>query len=297
MITINKKNGESSIWKPSSKYKNIKSIDKEAKKEYFKEDKKKVDFGVISKYFMDKGFGFISHTFFNKEEKVFFHIKNIKINFPELAEKLETEDSFKGTSFWYEFLENEKGEQLISIINSNNLKDKYQDNLPIFIEKIKKLWKDIDSKIPDWLNDITIDLMGEIHANKLITKREKKENKILKKAKKVQKKENAKYKKEKKKEKKQRKIENKEFKKLVAEMIPLKFTQSSQVSSYIRKNKLGNKYKNISGIVSMEGDGRTWDFNGGFPCHIYAKLCSKLKLSNKGSFAKATGFKSYKSLK
>ena len=94
----------------------------------------------------------------------------------------------------------------------------------------------------------------------------------------------------------QEEIENEEFKQLVTEMIPLNFTKSSQVSSYIIKKKLGNKYKNISGILTMEKEGRPWDYKGGISPKFYAKLCSELKLGNNGSFTSVAGFKSFKEL-
>ena len=91
-------------------------------------------------------------------------------------------------------------------------------------------------------------------------------------------------------------IEHYEFEQLVSEMIPLKFTLSSQVSAYIMNNRLGYKYKNISGIVKMEQDGNIWNFDGGFPPRIYAKVCSRLGLNNKGSHARVVDFKSFNDL-
>ena len=88
-------------------------------------------------------------------------------------------------------------------------------------------------------------------------------------------------------------IENNEFQQLIAEMKPLDFTHSSQVSSYIRRNNLGLKYKNISGILTMEKDGNTWDFKGGFTPKIYAQICSELDLDNNGSNAKVVDFHSF----
>ena len=94
----------------------------------------------------------------------------------------------------------------------------------------------------------------------------------------------------------QKEIEKREFEQLVAEMLPLGFTHSHQVSRYILKNRLGYKYKNISGIVQMENDNSMWDFNGGFPPMIYARLCDELGLNNQGTRARAVGFKSFRDL-
>ena len=91
-------------------------------------------------------------------------------------------------------------------------------------------------------------------------------------------------------------IEEEEFRQLVEEMSPHGFTHSSQVSDYIRRNKLRRKYKHISGILEMELDGNIWDFKGGFPPKIFAKLCDKLGLKSQGSKATPGKFTSYKDI-
>ena len=88
-------------------------------------------------------------------------------------------------------------------------------------------------------------------------------------------------------------VEQNEFDDLVNEIASLGFSTSSDVSKYIVRNKLGQKYHHISGIVTMESNGRDWRFVGGFPSHIYAKLCEALGLSNNGSHARVVGFRSF----
>jgi len=95
-------------------------------------------------------------------------------------------------------------------------------------------------------------------------------------------------------QKSQQEINDDEFKQLVAEMTPFGFTNAREVSSYIIKNKLGNKYKNISGVVRMSKDEHEFNFNGGFPPDIYARVCSELNLNDEGSNAKVIGFTSFK---
>lgn len=80
--------------------------------------------------------------------------------------------------------------------------------------------------------------------------------------------------------------EEEEFERLIREIAPLGLTTSAQVSAYIMKNKLGYKYKSISGILEMELNGRTWKFDGAFPPKIYARLCSELGLDNQNSLGK-----------
>ena len=91
-------------------------------------------------------------------------------------------------------------------------------------------------------------------------------------------------------------VEEKEFQQLVDEMNSLNFTNSSQVSNYIIRNQLGNKYKHISGVLEMSKDGNTWNFNGGFPPKIYARLCSELNLTNQGTNARPGKFTSFNDL-
>ncbi len=97
-------------------------------------------------------------------------------------------------------------------------------------------------------------------------------------------------------QKTQEEIEEKEFEQLVSEMRSLGLTESKMVSWYITNNRLGHKYKNISGIVKMEQDGTSWEFKGGFPPKIYARLCEELGLRNQGTRARVIGFKPFKDL-
>lgn len=262
----------------------------------------KINFGIVKKYFTDRGFGFINHVFLNPNSKeVFFHIKTIKQSNIELAKKIDNEDITKAIYFWYETENSKKGEQISTVLNHEEIHQKYSDYLPAFIEKVESLWKNIDLKTSEWLVQISIDLIGvdrtselKIKKDDLKLKRNEEDEKKRKEEEALQKIENIKHEKLRREEKVQQEIEHNEFEQLIAEITPLGFTHSSQVSSYIMKNKLGYKYKNISGIIKMECDGRTWKFKGGFPPIIYAQICSKLGLGNQGSYAKVVGFNSFK---
>ena len=91
-------------------------------------------------------------------------------------------------------------------------------------------------------------------------------------------------------------LEDAEFKALVEEVSAKGFTESRQVSNYIMANKLGRKYRNISGVLELERDGDAWRYHGGFPPHIYARLCEALELGQKPSDARVAGFKSFSDL-
>lgn len=92
-------------------------------------------------------------------------------------------------------------------------------------------------------------------------------------------------------------VNEQEFNELVTELSAQGFTHSSEVSEYIVKNKLGAKYKNISGVLQMKKRGDEWSFEGGVPPDIYARLCQKLNLKNKGSQARPGEFTPYKNVK
>ena len=91
-------------------------------------------------------------------------------------------------------------------------------------------------------------------------------------------------------------LEDDEFEALVEEVSAKGFTESRQVSNYIMANKLGRKYRHISGVLELERDGDAWRYHGGFPPHIYARLCEALGLVQKSSDARVAGFKSFSDL-
>lgn len=234
-----------------------------------------INFGVVSKYFDDKGFGFARGVFNQKWQKeIFFHIKNIKKTRRDLAEKLSNEDDAERVCFWFESEITNKGEQIKAILTNKEVKDAIDNNLPLYINQIETMWNDLNAILPFWLREVTVDLVGENKATELNLARESKlaEQKAL------------------------RDIEMVEFEALVAEFKPLGFKTSKEVSNYIVRHQLGRKYKNISGIIRMERDGNEWDFKGGFPTEIYRKLCMALGLNNQRTTAKAIEFTSYNDL-
>ncbi|MFS1892606.1 hypothetical protein [Vibrio lentus] len=91
-------------------------------------------------------------------------------------------------------------------------------------------------------------------------------------------------------------IEGLELSALIEEVKSKGFRYSKELSNYIIRNKLKQKYPNISGVVKMEKSGEQWNFSGGFPKRIYGIICSELNLSDQGTTAKAVGFKSFKEI-
>lgn len=87
-----------------------------------------------------------------------------------------------------------------------------------------------------------------------------------------------------------------EFQQLVSEVRRLGFTESKQVSAYIVNNSLGRKYRHISGVLTMRRDDDSWQYHGGFPPEIYARLCHELGLSQQGTNAVPESFTPFKDI-
>ena len=241
-----------------------------------------IDFGLVSKYFPNRGFGFVTKTFFSGyQSEVFFHIKNIKRTHPDLAERLSNKEFIGGIYFWYETECTSNGEQVCVALKSVAISEVAIDNLSSLVDKMESKWRNIYSTIPIWLHEVTVDLVGADRASELSSERESLESGIIEYNRNQQK-------------KSQDEIE---FELLVIEIEPLGLVYSNELSSYIMTNKLCDKYQNISGIVRMEESGARWDFKGGFPVEIYARLCKRLELKDQGTRAKVVGFESFKDLK
>ena len=127
-----------------------------------------VDCGIVKKYFTDRGFGFVGHTFLNTPSReVFFHIKKIKKEYPELARELEDKEFMGTIYFWYEIESSEKGEFVCRVLAPELIFQKYTAKLPIFTEKIECIWRNIDLELHDFFKQITIDLLGDRHTQEL----------------------------------------------------------------------------------------------------------------------------------
>jgi cold shock CspA family protein len=394
-----------------------------------------IDFGSIKGYNPDRGFGFVGHTFFNPDGKVFFHIKKIRRKHPELAQKLDSGEAFETFNFWYEIETTEKGEQVSKLWRSpENIPQSYAQELSDLIQKVESIWKNVDSPKPSWLDLVTTELAGVDRKHELSAERDNLESQlraaeeeqrreaeallqneivriakkydftteayeILKIAKKydldttkayeilkIAKKYDLditkvyeilkiakkygldtakvdeilsiakkygldtakvdeilsiakKYDLDITKVYEILKIANRyrldaakvdeilsiakkydldaaevdeilkianryrlditradELYRLLKDLGSLKFKYSTDLSAYIRNNKLGRRYPTISGIVTMEDGDTAWDFDGGFPPRIYRIICLELRLANQGTSARATRFTPYQQL-
>ncbi|AFZ42827.1 Cold-shock protein DNA-binding protein [Halothece sp. PCC 7418] len=282
-----------------------------------------IDFGDIKKYNPDRGFGFVSRTFLKTNKEIFFHIKKIKKEHPELANKLDNSETFENINFWYEVERTEKGEQVSQLwLSADNIPQSYKHELYDLTQKVESIWKNIDSPKPSWLDRVTIELVGvnrtselNIERNNLESQRKAAEEEQRRVAEAARLKQiEARREKERQEAKRQEQMriakeneirrlgedydleesEARELYQLLTEMCPLNFTHSKQLSNYIVQHKLGYKYPNISGIVRMEAAGREWDFHGGFPTSIYRIICQELNLDNQRTPARPIRFTPFK---
>ena len=230
-----------------------------------------IDFGSIKGYNPDRGFGFVGHTFFNPNGKVFFHIKKIKKKHPELAQKLDSSEAFETVNFWYEIETTEKGEQVSKLwLNANHIPQSYTNELLGLKQKVESIWKNIGSPKPSFLDLVTIELVGVDRRHELSVERDNLES-HLRAAEEEQRREAEEEQRREADEERRREADEErrreariELLLLLKELRPLKFKYSNQLSDYIVKNQLGYRYPNISGIVRMAEKGREWDFEGGF---------------------------------
>lgn len=260
-------------------------------------------FGVVKKYFPQKGFGFVTHPLDSETRKdVFFHISNVQKSDKGIADKLSSYEPNDDIYFWYGAEITPKGEQIKSVLRTDAISEllnsfPYSFTKNRVMVKIKYIWR--SELHPIWLCDVTLNVIGIDGLNKLKLERENlmKERERLREIDRERiMKEKQKQQEQQEQQERQRKIEEEEFELLVAEMEPKGFTMSEQVSNYIIRNRLGDKYKNISGVLEMKNSGSSWKFNGGFPPKIYAMLCERLKLGNKGTQSRVVRFTPFKDL-
>ena len=256
-----------------------------------------IDFGSIKSYNPDRGFGFVGCTFFDPNGKVFFHIKKIKREHPELAQKLDSKEAFSTVNFWYKIETTKKGKQVSKLwLNTDDIPKNYKDELCGLIQEIENIWKNPGSSKPSWLDLVTTELVGVERKHELSVERDNLESQLREaeetkrlEIETIRQNEIARIAKKHSLEK----SKADELYRLLAEMRPFGFTHSKQLSNYIVRHKLGYRYPNISGIVIMEDGGTEWEFPGGFPPKIYGIICRELKLDNQRTSARAKDFESF----
>jgi cold shock CspA family protein len=252
-----------------------------------------IEFGVVTRYFSDRGFGFVSRDLSGaQQDQVFFHISVLESTFPELENAIKSQGDDETTFFWYEVGSSTKGPQVVDTFDYDDISSLPIDDFLVVVEKLKSLWKNLDFQLPEWMvkvakNTLTPEQFIDIESSrKTEIEKIKSQRLVQAPSKKVIPKYTSFF----------NTIEEKEFEALVAEIEPLGFQQSSEVSKYIVRCRLGLKYQHISGHLEMSMNGESWTFDGGFPPAIYSRLCTEIGLKNNGSSARATRFTSYKAM-
>jgi cold shock CspA family protein len=252
-----------------------------------------VEFGIVTRYFSDRGFGFVSRELSGTQQDViFFHISTLEKSFPELANAVKSQGDDETTFFWYETGSSPKGPQVVDTLDYEDIISLPKNDFIRVVEKLKTLWKNLSFQLPEWMiqvakNTLSPELFNEIESSRKAEIEKVKLQRLSKpSSKKLIPKSTSLF----------DSTEEKEFQLLVEEIKALGFEHSVQVSNYIVKRRLGLKYQNISGHLEMSRNGDTWTFDGGFPPAIYGRLCTELGLNNNGSSARPSKFTSYKAL-
>ena len=126
-----------------------------------------VEFGQVQEYNTERGFGFVSRTFRNANQRhkknVWFHIKKIKCDYPNLAKELDA-GSFANINFWYE-VDNSDREKVGKVwLEPKDIPQQQRDNL---FSHIEQLWCNPINVLPEWLDSITIAVVGEVRKDEL----------------------------------------------------------------------------------------------------------------------------------
>ena len=280
----------------------------------------KTDYGTIKAYFPNKQIGYIEHTLKNGYQgDIFFHITTIRNGNPELARKIERQFNepksfnklFKAMKseqhtpirFWFEYENAPKGKRLCNVRNADFVRKKITSPSNLIVGKIEARWANIPHTLPDWIEQVTIDILGRDRAAELSAAREgtkaeqqKGEPRRIQRQAVIQTNRSTRHRpfvlpND------QEHLEEQEYSRLITKMRPLGYSSSSEVSRYIRRNRLGDKYPNISGMLEIEASEESWVFDGGISPRYYARLCNDLGLGNEGSGARARRFTSYRSLR
>ena len=207
---------------------------------------------------------------------------------------MDNSEAFETVNFWYKIEIIEKGEQVNKLwLSTENIPQSYTHELCGLIKKVESIWKNVDFPKPSWLDLVTIELVGVDRRHKLSVERDNLESQLR--AAEEERRREAEALRQNEIRRivevhNLKKAEADELEQLLAEMRPLNFTHSKQLSAYIVKHQLGYRYPNISGIVRMEEAGTEWDFHGGFSPDIYKFICMELNLDNQRTSARPVVF-------
>ncbi|MBQ8706734.1 MAG: hypothetical protein IJ523_01440 [Succinivibrionaceae bacterium] len=87
-----------------------------------------------------------------------------------------------------------------------------------------------------------------------------------------------------------------EYRQLLEEVSGANLRSAKEVSAYIVRNHLEQKYGNISGVLDMRRGADSWKYKGGISPRYYARLCSDLGFRHGKSDCYVTGYRSFRDL-
>jgi hypothetical protein len=132
-----------------------------------------VEFGPVQKYDTLWGFGLVSRTFKNPnresgsnrqpENNVWFHITQIKHDYPDLAKELDA-GSLANINFWYEVDKSDREKVNKLWLDPKDIPQQQRNSL---VAHIEQLWCNTNNALPEWLDSITIALVGQVRRDEL----------------------------------------------------------------------------------------------------------------------------------
>lgn len=128
-----------------------------------------IDFGKVEKYFTDRGFGFVSHTFASTSSRdIFFHIKMIKQVSPEMAQVLDDDGADGAIYFWYKFEGTAKGEQVIKVLDVSDISKREKRQIE---NQINNVYTNITNSLSDNIEAAAENLLSEGDISRLVKTR------------------------------------------------------------------------------------------------------------------------------
>lgn len=130
-----------------------------------------IDFGVVSNYISERGFGFVRGLLLGNSSEVFFHIKTIKKTDPQLAARLSSDPFSEDLHLWFETEVTPKGAQVRAVLSREQVRRGAIIDPARLIERVESHWRKLGRQNPSWLDDITSDLVGQSRTDELSLER------------------------------------------------------------------------------------------------------------------------------
>ncbi len=92
---------------------------------------------------------------------------------------MDNSEAFETANFWYEIETSEKGEQVSKLwLNADNIPQSHTHELCDLIQKVERIWKNVSSPKPSWLDLVTIELVGVDRRHELSVERDNLESQL-----------------------------------------------------------------------------------------------------------------------